>query len=187
MGTRTRRRHGRWGGGRHLPDGQREVALVLATGPGQEAPVHAPALEQGLRFQPAEVPVEPPGGAAGVRRAPGRAPRHPSAQGAALTSPSWGSRRGGECGKEGCSCPARRGLGPSSTSAPSAQPPPRHPSPGPGASPLPGRPGGDRKGRGRPRGEPTRLLLSEQGKAEAEGWRRGAWGRDGFPHACIRH
>lgn len=45
----------------HPPDGEGEVALVLATGPSQEAPVDPSALEQGLGIQPTEVSVKPPG------------------------------------------------------------------------------------------------------------------------------
>lgn len=49
----------------HLPDGEGEVTLVLATGPSQEAPMDAAALEQSLRVQPAEVSVKPPAGPPG--------------------------------------------------------------------------------------------------------------------------
>lgn len=45
----------------HPPDGEGEVALVLATGPSQEAPVDPSALEQGLGIQATEVSVKPPG------------------------------------------------------------------------------------------------------------------------------
>lgn len=45
----------------HPPDGQGEVALVLATGPCQETPMDASALEQGLSVQSTKITVEPPG------------------------------------------------------------------------------------------------------------------------------
>lgn len=49
----------------HLPDGEGEVALVLATGPSQEAPMDPAALEQRLCIQPTEVSVKPPAGPEG--------------------------------------------------------------------------------------------------------------------------
>ena len=44
-----------------VPDGEGEVPHVLLAGPGQEAAVDSPGLEQRLRLQACDVSVEPPG------------------------------------------------------------------------------------------------------------------------------
>lgn len=50
-----------WGRGRHSwPDRKGEVTLVLLAGPGQEAAVDSPGLQQGFGFQAGDVSVEPP-------------------------------------------------------------------------------------------------------------------------------
>lgn len=180
----------------HLPDREGEVTLVLATGPSQEAPVDAAALEQGFRVQPAEVSVKPPAGPGrGEERAvsPCRAPLPPASRGAQdLTSPSWGLPE--RKGVQGMRCAGQSGRAKNSGAeastrgarrAQAASQPWRswcwgcH-STGPGGSQQ----GGDRKGRGRPLGGThcTSRFRAERRDAK----QGGSGGGDGahFPHGC---
>lgn len=142
----------------HLPDRKGEVALVLTTGPSQEAPVDTSALEQGLCVQPTEVSMKPPGRPRrAVRRSRmgSRPPMPPAYHGSqALTSPSWGlPKREGVQGTRWCreSGQVEHARG-KPAPQPSAPRPPHHPcSPGSGAAtPMAqgSQKGGDRKGRG---------------------------------------
>lgn len=185
------------GVGGHLPDGEGEVTLVLATGPGQEASMDTAALEQGLCIQPAEVSVKPPGGPQSNEERsflPSAGPPcllHPAGP-RTLPHHPGGSLRGKGCRERGAlaSPGGQRALGlrPPHGSARA----PRLPvSPGRGfwgchsTGPRASRQqGGDRKGRGRPLGGTHCTSRFRAERREAK--RGGSGGGDGahFPHGC---